>query len=74
MCELLRKLRSLLDFAINSAIAESQNPGGIGRGFVWCFREGRGDLSSVLSQPLLFSPLFSGAALMLRNRLPDGRS
>ncbi len=26
--ELLRKLRSLLDFAINSAIAELQNPGG----------------------------------------------
>ncbi len=28
ICELLRKLRSLLDFAINSAIAELQNPGG----------------------------------------------
>ncbi len=28
MCELLRNLRSLLDLAINSAIAESQNPGG----------------------------------------------
>ncbi len=28
ICEFLRKLRSLLDFAINSAIAESQNPGG----------------------------------------------
>ncbi len=28
ICELLRKLQSLLDFAINSAIAESQNSGG----------------------------------------------
>ncbi len=28
ICKPLRKLRSLLDFAINSAIAESQNPGG----------------------------------------------
>ncbi len=31
ICDLLRKLRSLLDFAINSAIAESQNPGGTGK-------------------------------------------
>ncbi len=30
ICKLLRKLRSLLDIAINSAIAESQNPGGTG--------------------------------------------
>ncbi len=28
ICELLRKLRRLLDFAINSMIAELQNPGG----------------------------------------------
>ncbi len=28
ICELLRKWRSLLDFAIRSVIAESQNPGG----------------------------------------------
>ncbi len=28
ICKLLRKLRILLDFAINSAIAESENPGG----------------------------------------------
>ncbi len=28
ICEFLRKFRSLFDFAINSAIAESQNPGG----------------------------------------------
>ncbi len=26
ICELLQKMRSLLDFVINSAIAESQNP------------------------------------------------
>ncbi len=47
-----------------------------GRGFVWGFREGRGDLSSGLSQPggkkLLCS--LAERALMLRHRLPDGRS
>ncbi len=47
-----------------------------GRGFVWGFREGWGDLSSGLSQPGGKSSLSSLAerALMLRYRLPDGRS
>ncbi len=44
-----------------------------GRGFVWGFGEGQGDLGSGLSQPGRKSSLAEWP-LMLRYRLPDGRS
>ncbi len=37
ICKLLGKLRRLLDFSINSIIAESQNPGGIACMYIYIY-------------------------------------